>query len=171
MDGTQESATMSQNSTNIRDLQSKPTLRGIGLTGSHPTSPTSHHPNQPPADRRTIDHWIRDLPPKFPDVNDGVIRELTLIVLRHFNEVKLAAVNHQGAIEVLEMLEQRKWFSLWTDGDDNLDPKLSEAADVREPFVSNLTALVLLLHTGSTLLDAIEGSAAKCRDRYRALQT
>lgn len=74
------------------------------------------------------------------------------IGLRYFEEVEIAFLNYEGAIEGLEVLEIRRRFSLFINGDSDLDQRLAEAPEVRLQFVSNLMALVLVLGTGRTLL-------------------
>lgn len=147
---------LGQAPSNIKDVQSKPTLPIVRRTTSHPTSSTSHHPNQPPDHIRTIDDWIQECPAEFPNVNEGVMKDLMELAKRYLEEIRLADVNHPGAVSLLEVLEHRRRFSLLVDGDSDLDRRLAEAPAVREPFVSNLTALVLVLRTGSTPCSALE---------------
>ncbi len=86
----------------------------------------------------------------FQDIDEGLIKDMMMLALRYFKEVELAARNNQGATPELEVFEQRRRFSVWTHGDSDLDRRLRETPVVRELVVSNLTALVLLLSTGST---------------------
>ncbi len=141
---------MSQMSNNINDAQSKPSLRSLGSTESHPTASVSHQLDQPPADTRNILSWIQGLPRVFQDIDEGLIKDMMMLALRYFEAVELAARNNQGATSELEVFKQRKRFSLWTDGDSDLDRRLRETPAVRELVVSHLTALVLLLSIGST---------------------
>ena len=160
MERTQKSAAVSQISTNIDDIQSRSSLRDSGRTQSHPTSPTSYYPDQPPPDRRTVDDWMSAFPRTFSDVNGGAMEELMSVILRYLEEVDLAAMNHQRAIDIHEVHEYRQRLSVLKDGDRDLDRRLAKAPRVREQFVSNLIALVLVLSTGSTLFDAKKGPAA-----------
>ena len=148
MDSNQESVYVSQIST--RKVQSMPTLRSVSPTRSHPTASISHQLDQPPADTRNIFSWIQGLPREFRDVDEGLIKDMMMLALRYFKEIEQAARNNQGATSELEVFEQRKRLSLWTDGNSDLDRRLRENPAVRELVVSNLTALVLLLSTGST---------------------
>ena len=146
---TQKSDTVRQVSTNIKHLQSKPTSQGIGGTEPYRTSSTSDLPDTPSTDSRKTDVWIQDLPPEFQDVNVGVQGDMMELARKYFQEVELAAADHHQENSISEVLEQRKRFSLWTDGEGDLDEKLHENPTVRGQFVSNLTAIVLDLSTGS----------------------
>lgn len=156
MESTQQVDARTQTSINIRKLPSQPTLHGVGRTGPHPTSSTFHHLDQPPADTKTVGEWLRELPAKFVDTNEGVMEDLKLILRRYVKEVELVAGNHQQEVSAVEVLEQLRKFQLWTDGERDLDRRLVEAPTVRESLVSDLTGLVLLLSTGSTSLSTVK---------------
>ena len=157
MQNTQKLVPAVQPSTNMKGMQLKPALRGVGPTGSQPTSSASHHDDQPSADTASIDGWIRDLPTKFPDVNEGVMKDMMSLIARYFEQIRIAVEKHEGATsvpEVLEVLEMEKKFCLWADGDGDLDRRLNDDTTVKKLIVSDLAALVLVLSTGSTLSHA-----------------
>ena len=105
---------------------------------------------QPPADTGTLPGWIRNLPTKFPDVNEGVMEDMVLLTDRYFKEVRKAAGPYQVTPSVREVLELQERFILWADGVSGLDRKLENDPAVRVCIVSELAALVLILSTGST---------------------
>lgn len=151
---------VSQTSNNIQNVHSKPTLHTVEWTRSNATSSASHHPQQPQADTKFIDDWIRDLPQTFQDVNEGMMKELMAVVVRYFEEIEIAAARHQGAPSVREVLELRDKFRLWADGFNDPDRRLVEDPPVRRQLVSNLLALLLVLSTGSTWCYIEKGPAA-----------
>ena len=160
MESALKTTLVSQTSTNIKDVESKRAVPSTEWAEIHSTPSPSLHPTQPPADRRAVDDWIQDLPHQFFDVNEGTMRELTSVILLHFGAIERAVNEYQGPLELPEVFEQQQRFSALADGDSKLDQRLAEAPNVRALFVSNLTALVLVLNRGSTLFDAQRGSAA-----------
>ena len=127
-------------------MRSKPTLHVDGLSRVQSPYSTPHHPDPRPAEERTIDDWIRDLPAEFSDVDGGIVKDLMRLALCYLEQFKLPAMKHRGAVSMLE--EHRQKMCLLND-DSNLDPRLAEAPKMRELFVSNLLSLVLLLSTGA----------------------
>ena len=155
MASTQKLIIKTQTSTNIDDVQSKPILHGTGRTEPNVTSSTIHHSHPPPPNSGIVDDWIRHLPPEFSDVNEGVMKDLTSVALDCLWEVEVAGASHQA-----DVIQLRQKLSLWTVGASGLDQKLAEDPELRKHFMSNLTALVLLLSTGKALLDAEKGFPA-----------
>ena len=105
--------------------------------------------NLSPAGRETTGDWIRDLPTEFQDVDEGILKAMMSLILRYFKQVRIAAGSHHRATSVRGVLEVQQRFSLFTDGDGDLDQRLNNDPAVRKLIVSDLTALVLLLSTGS----------------------
>lgn len=103
-----------------------------------------------PVNRYNTASWLLELPEVFPDVHEGVMNDMMKLTLRYFEQVRIAAARCQGAPSVLELLELHKRFSLWTDGDSDLDRRLSDDPVVRKEIVSHLAALVIHLSTGSS---------------------
>ena len=173
MESIQRSVAVSQISTNINNIQSEPSLHGIGQTRSHSISSSSHRPYRSPADERTIDRWIQNLPQDFRPVDEGVMKELMSLALRYFEEFRVA--HYQEASSVFELLEQHQMLHLWADGDSDLDRRLNEAPAERGLMVSHLTALVMILSTGSThfytlqmiLLLTFDAGTGLCRPKFR----
>ena len=150
MKGIRKWARMSQTSAHVKDTQPKPTLPGVERIEEHPFSFGSRQIDQPPAGNRTIHDWIQEIPSRYSDINGGVMKELMSLALRYINEFQITSENHQGAVMEHQVLEQRKRLSLLADGERDLDQRLAGDPEVREQFVSDLTALVLVLSTGST---------------------
>lgn len=107
--------------------------------------------NLSPAGRETVSDWIQNLPTKYQDVDEGVLKDLIRLILRYFEQFRIAAGTHHRAIPVLEVLEVQQTFRLFTDGDGDLDQRLKNNPALRKPIVSDLTALLLLMSTGSIL--------------------
>ena len=105
--------------------------------------------NLSPAGRETTGDWIRGLPTEFLDVDEGILKAMMSLILRYFKQVRKAASSHHRATSVDDVLEVQQWFSLFMDGDGDLDQKVNNDPRVRKHIVSDLTALVLLLSTGS----------------------
>ena len=109
-----------------------------------------------PPDGKLVDDWIQDLPIEFQDVNEGVMTALMTLTLLYFHQVDIAARNDPVASSVLEVIEQQHRFRLLIDSDGDLDQRLGDQLAVRKLVVSNLTAIVLVLSTGSALCSTLE---------------
>ena len=107
--------------------------------------------NLSPAGKEAVGDWIRDLPTKFQDVDEGVLKDLMSLILRYFKQVRVAAGTHHRARPILAVLEVQQKFCLFTDGDDDLDRRLKNNPAMRKPIVSDLTAVLLLMSIGSIL--------------------
>lgn len=77
------------------------------------------------------------------------MKEMMLLTLLYFKQVRKTAGRCQDDPLVLEVLELQKRFSLWAYGASDLDESLGVNPAVRELIVSDLAALVLILSTGS----------------------
>ena len=81
------------------------------------------------------------------------MRELTDLIRMFFDELLVAVRRRHGVDsvpEVSEVLEVRRRFILWENGEKELDQALARAHSVREPLVFNLVALAILLREGNT---------------------
>lgn len=106
--------------------------------------------DQAPANRGNTAGWLLELPEDYQDINEGVIKDMMKLTLRYFEQLRIAAARYQDVPSVLEVLELHKRFSLWTDGNSDLDRRLSDDPAVRKLIVSHLAALVIHLSTGSS---------------------
>lgn len=106
--------------------------------------------DQAPAERENTAGWLQKLPEVFRDVNEGVMNDMMRLTLRYFEQVRIAAARCEDAPSVHKLFELHQKFSLWTDGDSDLDRRLIHDPAVRKLIVSNLANLVINLSTGSS---------------------
>lgn len=107
------------------------------------TSSASYQIEQSP-----FDHQGGALPRDIPDVNGGLLKDATTLILRLFEEISPAAIEHRAAASVLAVLAHEQRFRLWTTGNKDLDLSLARAPSVRAQVLLKLVALVWLLSKG-----------------------